>query len=113
MLTVQRLVVWRRQIRSHHQMEWARVRCLGPELVACSDDAGNACNEMIIGNVYKLIYIRWSHVLGHLVGHVMGWSSHYSMCPPRTRQRPRCLKNDKPKSRNQNKKVVKGYLIMF
>ena len=78
MLTVQKLVVWRRRIRSHHQMEWARVRCLGPELVACSDDAGNACNEMIIGNVYELIYIRWSHVLGHLVGHVMGWSSHYS-----------------------------------
>ena len=61
-----------------HTLEWARVRCLGPELVACSDDAGNACNEMIIGNVYELIYIRWSHVLGHLVGHVMGWSSHYS-----------------------------------
>ena len=78
MLTVQKLVVWRRRIRSHHQMEWARVRCPGPELVVCSDDAGNACNKMIIGNVYELVYIRWSHVLGHLVGHVMGWSSHYS-----------------------------------
>ena len=59
-------------------MEWARVRCPGPELVACSDNAGNACNKMIVGNVYELVYIRWSHVLGHLVGHVMGWSSYYS-----------------------------------
>ena len=83
--------------KNYATVEWARVRCPGPELVVCSDDAGNACNKMIIGNVYELVYIRWSHVLGHLVGHVMGWSSHYSMCPPRTRQRPRCLKNDKPK----------------
>ena len=38
-------------------LEWARVRCPGLELVACSDDAGTARKGESIGYVYEHAYV--------------------------------------------------------